>query len=138
MKMLKNLKNKKGFTLIEIVIVIVIIAILAAMLVPSLLKWIDSSKEKTFTSACGTIKTSIASVISENYATQGSVQTTLTTDDWSKVSELVGKTVAAATGNNVDYAVTAFDYSADTYTITDGTFQGVWDGSTWTVTKPAD
>lgn len=134
MKMLKNLKNKKGFTLIEIVIVIVIIAILAAMLVPSLLKWIDSSKEKTFTSACGTIKTSIASVISENYATSGTVQTTLTSDDWDKVSDLVGKTVAAS---GADYNVTAFDYSADTYTITDGTFQGVWDGSTWTVTKSA-
>ncbi len=135
MKMLKNLKNKKGFTLIEIVIVIVIIAILAAMLVPSLLKWIDSSKEKTFTSACGTIKTSIASVVSENYATQGTI-TALDATGWQKVSDLVGKTVTDGTGTGA-YKVTSMDYSADTYTITDGTFQGVWDGSTWTVTKSA-
>ena len=94
MKMLKNLKNKKGFTLIEIVIVIVIIAILAAMLVPSLLKWIDNANQKSFLEAANTIKTSCLSVLTDNYASSGSYA--FKDVDWGesgKISELVGKTV---------------------------------------------
>lgn len=69
MKTLKNLrKDKKGFTLIEIVIVLVIIAILAAMLVPSMLGWIDDSKQKTFLSEANSIKTAVESEVVSAYA----------------------------------------------------------------------
>ncbi len=91
---MKTLKNNKGFTLIEIVIVIVIIAILAAMLVPSMLSWIDSANQRTFLSACDTIKTSVTTSVSEKYAVDGS-----TTPDWDQVSKLVGSTVSAADGS---------------------------------------
>lgn len=129
--------NNKGFTLIEIVIVIVIIAILAAMLVPSLTQWIDKSKIKTFTSACGTIKTAASSAVAENYATTGNkdfdASTMLTA-----VSEDVGKTVvygstAIPSGG---YRINSYDYGADTIVITDGTFTGTQTaGGAWTVTK---
>ncbi len=96
---MKTLKNNKGFTLIEIVIVIVIIAILAAMLVPSMLSWIDSANQRTFLSACDTIKTSVVTSVSEQYAIDGT-----TTPDWAQVSDLVGSTVAA--DDTGDYKVT--------------------------------
>ena len=35
-KMFKKLKDKKGFTLVELIVVLVILAILAALLVPAL------------------------------------------------------------------------------------------------------
>ena len=40
--------NNKGFTLVEMIIVLVILAILAAILIPTLLGYIDESKEKQY------------------------------------------------------------------------------------------
>ena len=40
------MKNKKGFTLVEVIVVLVILAILAAILIPSLTGWIDDSQKK--------------------------------------------------------------------------------------------
>lgn len=59
------LKNKKGFTLIEIVIVIVIIAILAAILVPNLTRWIDKARLATLKSEADTVRTVITSQIAQ-------------------------------------------------------------------------
>ena len=43
----RNLKsNNKGFTLVELIVVLVILAILAAILVPALLGYIDSARNK--------------------------------------------------------------------------------------------
>lgn len=39
--MKKLLRNKKGFTLIELIVVILILAILAAILVPAILNYVD-------------------------------------------------------------------------------------------------
>ncbi len=136
--------NNKGFTLVEIVIVIVIIAILAAMLVPALTQWIDKSKMKTFTSACGTIKTSVASCISEEYATNSQVNSlTGITDAATRIGNDIGKqveTVAKATvqagtiSNDKDFAVNS-DATANSMVITDGKFIGSWDGNSWAVSK---
>lgn len=41
--MKKLLKNKKGFTLIELIVVIAILAILAAILIPSIIDYIDTA-----------------------------------------------------------------------------------------------
>lgn len=48
--MFKKLKDKKGFTLVELIVVLVILAILAALLVPSLTGYIDKAKEEQMTS----------------------------------------------------------------------------------------
>ncbi len=138
---MKTLKNNKGFTLIEIVIVIVIIAILAAMLVPSMLSWIDSANERTFLSACDSIETAILTSSSEQYAATGTFA-----PDAAKVSELANATVAVdssalpAIGSN-DYVVwvkIADNKLTDTQ-IFDGTYYGVCkaDGS-WGVGKTLD
>jgi len=45
-------KNNKGFTLVELIVVLVILAILAAILVPTLLGWIDKARsEKDYSTA---------------------------------------------------------------------------------------
>ena len=45
-KKLSVSSSGKGFTLIEVIVVLVILAVLAAILIPSMIKWIDRSKEK--------------------------------------------------------------------------------------------
>lgn len=52
-QMLKNLKEKKGgFTLVELIVVLVILAILAAILVPTLIGYINrANSEKDYATA---------------------------------------------------------------------------------------
>lgn len=45
--MFKKLKEKKGFTLVELIVVLVILAILAALLIPALTGYIDKAKNKS-------------------------------------------------------------------------------------------
>lgn len=44
---MKKLRNKKGFTLIELIVVIAILAILAAILVPAILNYVDTAEQRT-------------------------------------------------------------------------------------------
>lgn len=46
MKKQEVMKGNKGFTLVELIVVLVILAILAAILVPALLGYIDSARNK--------------------------------------------------------------------------------------------
>lgn len=48
--MFKKLKDKKGFTLVELIVVLVILAILAALLVPALTGYIDKAKNQSIIS----------------------------------------------------------------------------------------
>ena len=133
--------NNKGFTLIEIVIVIVIIAILAAMLVPSLTQWIDKSKQKTFISACGTIKTAAAAVVAEDYSTgegdavvdsNGTVS--FGPKALSAIAADVNKKVGTSKTDENDYAITSYNYKTDTMTVTDGKFTATSsNGGSWKI-----
>lgn len=55
---MKRVCGKKGFTLVEIIVVLVILAILAAILVPSMVGWIDNAQAKACLSALGGIRRS--------------------------------------------------------------------------------
>ncbi len=145
MKMLKNLKNKKGFTLIEIVIVIVIIAILAAMLVPSLLKWVDNANQKSFLEAANSIKTSTLSCLTENYATTGTYAIAAdngTGKKWSDVKDLVGGSVTIAEGtgatdNDKTYNVSYTEANNDItkFIVSNKSYTGTFESGNWTVVK---
>lgn len=47
MQKLRALKNKKGFTLIEIIVVLVILAILAAALIPTMMGYVGDARQKS-------------------------------------------------------------------------------------------
>jgi len=47
MKLMQVLKNRKGFTLMELIVVLIIIAILMAALLPTLIGWINESRENS-------------------------------------------------------------------------------------------
>lgn len=75
MKSLKNgfdhLPKKaddRGFTLVELIVVMVILTLLAAILVPSLLGWIDEAKGKQYILSARSLYMSAQAIESEKYA----------------------------------------------------------------------
>ena len=66
-KMFKKLKDKKGFTLVELIVVLVILAILAALLVPALTGYIDKANEERIISYTRQIVVAAQTEASEAY-----------------------------------------------------------------------
>lgn len=66
--MFKLMKNKKGFTLVEVIVVLVILAILAAIMIPSMTGWIDKAKQKSVLVEARSALLAAQTLASENYA----------------------------------------------------------------------
>lgn len=139
--MKKTLKNNKGFTLIEIVVTIIIIAILAAILVPSMIAWIDNANEKTVISAADTIRNTISTEILEIYKDGVNVDGTQASscydaDFWEAVRS---KTVEGLQSTNPTadqyVAFTVVDGGITELTYVDGDWTATYENETWTCTK---
>lgn len=65
--MFKKLKDKKGFTLVELIVVLVILAILAALLVPALTGYIDKANDEKVTATTRQIVMAAQTEVSEAY-----------------------------------------------------------------------
>lgn len=72
-KLMKKLKEKKGFTLIEMIIVIAIIAVLIALIAPNLQKYLNTAKQTTANAGAKTIYTSANAYLVELYTEGKSV-----------------------------------------------------------------
>jgi len=65
MKLMQVLKNKKGFTLMELIVVLIIIAILMAALLPALIGWINDARESGLRAEGRTALLAIQTVVTE-------------------------------------------------------------------------
>lgn len=79
--MFKKLKEKKGFTLVELIVVLVILAILAALLIPALTGYIDKAKEKSITAETRQAVMAAQTLVDEEYGTQALTDTAEITYD---------------------------------------------------------
>jgi len=55
--MFRTLKNKKGFTLVEILVVVIIVAILAAIAVPIYMRYVEKARSTEAQSAISSLRT---------------------------------------------------------------------------------
>jgi len=131
--MKKILKNKKGFTLIEIIVVLVIIAILAAATIPAMLGYVNEARGKAYASEARLGLIAAQAVVTEQVAATGTTPgndfilasqsfATMTDDVTGKAEAFSGITID---GNN---RVTGIVYKQGGYTVTIG-------GGTTTVKK---
>lgn len=73
-KMFKKLKDKKGFTLVELIVVLVILAILAALLVPALTGYIDKANQEKVIAECRSVVVAAQTTASEYYGLNKSLK----------------------------------------------------------------
>lgn len=131
--------GKRGFTLIEIVVVIIIIAILAAILVPALLNWIDSAKQKTVLSEADTLRKNVIAEMSELHKDRKEINGTQTNAVydaafWEKVSDKSGKTIQGSDSDEDNYLTFKVENKALTeMTYTTGGLTAVLKDGEWSV-----
>jgi prepilin-type N-terminal cleavage/methylation domain-containing protein len=97
-------KSKKGFTLVELIVVLVILAILAAILVPTLLGYIDKARSEKDYATAQTVRVAAQAVVDEEYGKTGKdlESTGFTADMAARALTLAGSTkVTNASGNTV-------------------------------------
>lgn len=79
--MFKKLKNKKGFTLVELIVVLVILAILAALLVPALTGYIDKANNEKIIATTRQIVMAAQTEVSEQYGKTVLADSTITIEN---------------------------------------------------------
>lgn len=110
--MFKKLKDKKGFTLVELIVVLVILAILAALLVPALTGYIDKARKEAVVAETRSAVMAAQTIVSEKYGTAKGDVTVATTDytDIKNLAEVPGTitdiVVDQVTGSDNKGAVT--------------------------------
>lgn len=77
---IRNLKNKKGFTLVELIVVLVILAILAALLIPALTGYIDKANKEKIISETRMVVMAAQTEAASQYASLTSNAATTTAD----------------------------------------------------------
>lgn len=92
----KSFSTKGGFTLVELIVVIVIILVLAAVMVPSLLKWVDKAKRARTLEEAGTAVMMTQLLIADAYMADAG--TTIELSEIKRQSSVPGQ----VTGYEVD------------------------------------
>lgn len=95
--MFKKLKEKKGFTLVELIVVLVILAILAALLIPALTGYIDKAKNKSIVADTRQAVMAAQTLVDEKYA-KNDVGVAVTVGDDKDVTYAAVKNLSEVTG----------------------------------------
>lgn len=128
---IRAMKNKKGFTLVELIVVLVILAILAALLIPALTGYIDKANKEKVVSETRMVAMAVQTEASEAYG-HGETSTKWTddadkTDDHidniKKLAEVLDKTTKTFS------AEVAANGAIKTVTYDDGTYHCVYTAS---------
>ena len=132
---IRAMKNKKGFTLVELIVVLVILAILAALLIPALTGYIDKANKEKVISETRMVAMAVQTECSEAYG-QLKAGDALSTWGGDKGSEHIDSIKALAEvldKTTTKFKATAYmDGSIATVIYTDGTYTCTYDAKTKT------
>ena len=133
-KIRKNLKDKAGFTLVELIVVLVILAILAAMLVPALTGYIDKANKEKVTAECRQVVMAAQTEASTLYGKADGGKIPVATNN-TKVADNV-KTLSETKGK---FSVIILDDGTiKTVVYENSGWQITYDGKTGTYNEPKD
>ncbi len=132
---MKKMKNRKGFTLVELIVVIAILAILAAVAIPVYSNYIKKANEASDYTMLDSIKTAAAFV-----ATDKGVK--LATPVAPKINTITVETTGVTVDTDQDATFDATITSADilnyvgisSVTFKSNTSKAEWNGTSWTLT----
>ncbi|MGL5435361.1 MAG: type II secretion system protein [Lachnospiraceae bacterium] len=112
--------DTKGFTLVELIVVLVILAILAAIMVPSMIGWIDKAKEKEITLTARNAYLAAQELVFEEYAANNTAAGSISIDvnDIQDFAKCSGTPRILSGGISDDYIITSFEYTEDKYVAT--------------------
>ncbi|MCI1480733.1 MAG: type II secretion system GspH family protein [Eggerthellaceae bacterium] len=134
----KLLKKKGGFTLVELIVVLVILAILAAILVPTLLGYINKAQDEKNYSTAQTVRVAAQSVYDDEvgHGTTITSGDTIDKDDQTKSGQSVTDLAGVDTSKVTNYSFKVDDKGqiiSGTVTIDGATY--TLDSGSWTASK---
>jgi type IV pilus assembly protein PilA len=134
----KLLKKKGGFTLVELIVVLVILAILAAILVPTLLGYINKAQEEKNYSTAQTVRVAAQAVYDDEvgHGTTITSGDTIDKDDQTKSGQSVTDLAGVDTSKVTNYSFKVDDKGqiiSGTVTIDGATY--TLDSGSWTASK---
>jgi len=106
--MKKNMKNNKGFSLVELIVVVLIMGIIAVALAPQVMKWVGTARENSDNNTSKDLKNAVQVALAD-YQQTNSIP--------SSGSNVVYK--ADASGLSVDTGSTEWTPSTGTKTLKD-------------------
>ena len=150
--MFKKLKDKKGFTLVELIVVLVILAILAALLVPALTGYIDKANKEKVVAETRMVVMAAQTEASEAYGKLTSTSSTSSTtaaeiasrmkkniEELKKLAEVDGKYVITVNGSaeitKVVYTHSGFTCTYNAEAVKDNTTGAITEDAGYTVEK---
>ena len=90
----KDMRNNKGFSLVELIIVIAIMAILVGVMAPQLIKYIEKTNVSSDTQLCDTVKSAVTTAVMDPTVLNDSASATKISgfSTWTSVKSLTGTT----------------------------------------------
>ena len=129
---IRKLKDRKGFTLVELIVVLVILAILAALLIPALTGYIDKANKEKVIAECRMAVMAVQTESSTIYGEKGKVTSP---KDFSDPVTIDGKsTTHAAVIRSLAEVSGHWEATVDT---SGKVTQLVYDNGSWEVTYTA-
>ena len=105
MIMKRKKMNNKGFTLVELIVVLVILAILAAILVPTLMGYIDKARSEKDFGTAQAIRVATQSMIAEMYGKGEEITATNVKGHTKEIMGLIGAGTTTAEGGATTYTL---------------------------------